>query len=465
MKYRTTKQHARALFFLGCAIGVACNDANDVMTPPSSSVATTTGAGGGGGTGGSDIPCGVWELLADRCHVCHEKGPGPAFLTHADVTGPTTGYKPGMPRYEAMIERMKDGSMPQGGPPSTAEEIQVIQDWIDAGLPKRSPSESCGTGGGGGAGGGLSCQPDVTLAPATEYEVPALAVDTYICHGFELPADADPRQIVGIDLALDNAQVVHHVLLFASDTPEPASFEPCGALKGGWKMLYAWAPGAGAFNLPPEAGFPIDPGAPAHYVLQYHYNNPTLVTGLKDQTGVNLCTTKELRPNAADIMAFGAAQQIKPIEYDTEATIECTFNVLAQADPYVPVTVFQSWPHMHKLGKKLFGEVQHPSGAPSELANVTGFDFNLQLTYPVKVEIDVGDKVVTRCTWRNDATSNPECATDPSKCTVTVGEGTGDEMCFNFVTYYPRIDPKQGNFNWATPSVLAKCSQTAQPVP
>jgi hypothetical protein len=455
-----------ALLAAGGVLG-ACNDADDVMTAASASVGATTGtgSGGGGGGSGSDIPCTVWELLAARCHVCHTAGPGPAFLTHADVTGPTTGYKPGMPRYEAMLERMKDGSMPQGGPPATEAEIQVIQDWIDAGVPKRGPSEMCGGGGSGGSGGGLECEPDLTLAPATKFTVPSDAQDTYVCYGIEIAPDADARQLVGFDLQLDNPKVVHHLLLFATEEAEPASFEPCATLKAGWKLVYAWAPGSGAFNLPPEAGFPIDANTAGHYLIQYHYNNPGLMTGQQDQTGIKACSTKRLRPNAADIMAFGATRQIKPIEYDTEATIECTFNVIAQADPYVPVVVFQSWPHMHKIGRQLFGEVQHPSGAPSELANVTKWDFNLQKTYPVEVGIDVGDKVFTRCTWRNDAMTNPACATDPSKCTVTFGEGTENEMCFNFVSYYPRIDPNKFTFFWQTPSVLAKCTQTASPVP
>jgi hypothetical protein len=43
------------------------------------------------------------------------------------------------------------------------------------------------------------------------------------------------------------------------------------------------------------------------------------------------------------------------------------------------------------------------------------------------LEVKKGDKLITTCTYDND--------TDQ---TVTFGENTGNEMCFNFALYYPQ---------------------------
>jgi hypothetical protein len=51
------------------------------------------------------------------------------------------------------------------------------------------------------------------------------------------------------------------------------------------------------------------------------------------------------------------------------------------------------------------------------------------------------------CKWKNkDDTA------------VKFGEGTGDEMCFAFLTYYPRITADR--FHWMAPSLplLSKCT-------
>ena len=48
-----------------------------------------------------------------------------------------------------------------------------------------------------------------------------------------------------------------------------------------------------------------------------------------------------------------------------------------------------------------------------------------------RVELEPGDKVSTSCSYEN-----------PTNTTVSFGQNTDDEMCFNFALYYP-----MGNFN------------------
>jgi hypothetical protein len=58
----------------------------------------------------------------------------------------------------------------------------------------------------------------------------------------------------------------------------------------------------------------------------------------------------------------------------------------------------------------------------------------------------------TRCTWKN-----------PGDTTIAFGENTGDEMCFDFIGYYPNIPDKTifglPLFTWVTPSQSATCAK------
>jgi hypothetical protein len=56
------------------------------------------------------------------------------------------------------------------------------------------------------------------------------------------------------------------------------------------------------------------------------------------------------------------------------------------------------------------------------------FNFEEQTTYPLMppLEIVAGDEITTTCTFSNDTNQ-----------TITFGENTGNEMCFNFALYEP----------------------------
>jgi hypothetical protein len=84
---------------------------------------------------------------------------------------------------------------------------------------------------------------------------------------------------------------------------------------------------------------------------------------------------------------------------------------------------------MHELGTRFVTEIRRggDSGPAETLVEVDPWDFDGQTTYPHEgVVLEPGDAIVTRCTYDN-----------PHDYTVTYGEDTEDEMCFNFLTVYP----------------------------
>jgi hypothetical protein len=61
-------------------------------------------------------------------------------------------------------------------------------------------------------------------------------------------------------------------------------------------------------------------------------------------------------------------------------------------------------------------------GGGTEVLIDKPFDFNTQISYPTPAVINPGDTLTTTCTFATP---------------TAFGEGTNNEMCFNFVTAYP----------------------------
>ena len=73
-----------------------------------------------------------------------------------------------------------------------------------------------------------------------------------------------------------------------------------------YQVLAAWAIGAGPFRYPREAGLTIGgPDFHPYVLLEVHYNNKQLRSGVVDSSGLKLHVTEQLRPYEAGIMELG----------------------------------------------------------------------------------------------------------------------------------------------------------------
>ncbi|HEU4411410.1 MAG TPA: hypothetical protein VFS43_39530 [Polyangiaceae bacterium] len=426
----------------------------------------------GGGTGGAPpsptgLPCAVESLLRDRCQLCHgdptQFGAPMPLVTRDDLLAPSFSDE-SVSTASRVLARMRDGARPMPPPPNdapTSAEVAVMQGWVADGMPGAAPGESCGTGGAGGAGGGAGgssggsggsgggtmpggCTPDISLKATSPYQMPEFADDRYVCFSYELPA-GPKRHIIAAAAAVDDTKIVHHLIAFQvpagqgpGTTPVPCS----SAFPPGWKMIYGWGPGGLPLELPAEAGFPTEAGAPTRFVVQVHYSNLTHEPGHSDQTAINLCSTAELRPNDADVVAFGGISF--SIGAGKRVRVDCQAPASLLNAPG-PVKVFRAWPHMHKLGESFLGQAIRAGGATSSLGAVLNYDFEHQLSYAVDATLAPGDVVKSSCTWDNTlGTGN-----------VGFGEATSSEMCFNFLSYYPRAPVGSA----LSPAFAASCSQ------
>src|SRR5690606_5764334 len=94
-----------------------------------------------------------------------------------------------------------------------------------------------------------------------------------------------------------------------------------------------------------------------------------------------------------------------------------------------PIHVFGSSMHAHEIGSVLWSELWRDGELVQEINRDEPFLFDSQHMKEVDLEIQPGDEIVNHCIYDS---------TDRDGTTIG-GPGTGDEMCWNTVTYYPKI--------------------------
>lgn len=399
----------------------------------------------------SKLPCDVKRVFEQRCTTCH--GETPRFgapmplVTLGDLLAPA---KSGAGRVvDAVLGRVADDQRPMPPPPNarlSPADRKTLQAWADAGMPAGTEA-TCGEGKGGSAAPKpLSCTPDQKLRSPKKVKIDKTVMDPYYCYGVDIPNDAK-RHVIGIGPHVDNDRLLHHILLFQSD--EPFSKEPVRCNKtpsSDWKLVAGWAPGVGNVELPKEAGFVEEVGE-THWVLQLHYNNAAgNPTDDIDDSGMDLCTTDQLRPYDADVIASGSTSFTIPprVTYDLMCQYPWGSGLLGKGLPDTPnIHVFNVQGHMHNLGTEIeVWKIPYGRQKREKIFVNHAYDFNSQEVVDVDVDITQDDILQTKCTWKN-TTDSP----------VKWGEATTEEMCFAFLAYYPRIvDPEHNLWKWVAPA-------------
>jgi hypothetical protein len=414
---------------------------------PGSGVPTATPTSTGT-PGPSGLPCDVEKTLADNCGKCH--GATPAFgapmplVTHTDLVAPAKS-DPSKKVYELVTRRIHDDGQPMPPPPNarlSSVDLGVLDSWAAAGAPSSKVACNPQTPGDGGVVEPLDCKPDLAIAPASPWAMPVDAKNEYVCYGVDIDSP-DDKHIVAMTPRVQNPKIVHHVLVFKSDSAYPTTPQVCpsgGSLQ--WRLMYAWAPGGKNMVMPPEAGYALKKGQTTHFIVQVHYNNAGALTNQTDTSGFDMCTSAP-RKYEADVLAFGT-QKIdlkKKSELDTTCSITVPASLAGKK-------IFAAMPHMHELGTTIETKLYRGgTGAPVDLGAAPKWDFQTQYWYPLDVSVATNDVVKTRCAWKN--TTNTD---------VKFGENTEDEMCYSFTMYYPRIDSNL--WTWALPALGSQCSPT-----
>ena len=392
---------------------------------------------------GTDLPCDVDKVLADNCRKCHaappQFGSPMPLVTWDDLHAPAKSGG-GRKVHELVIERIANDAEPMPPAPNarlSEADRKTLTDWVQAGAPRGTVECNNATT---PSTEGVSCATNLSLAPESEWEMPASAGDEYVCWGVDLVRDP-ATHITAFSPKVDNTKIVHHVVLYEAPSSYSGTPTPCNAASAiSWRMVLGWAPGTKGFELPPDVGFPIssDPANPTHYVVQMHYSNAQKLAGEKDKSSIDLCTSPP-RKYEADVMAFGSQDFTIPAAPPQGGayTLDCALTV---PPAFAGLHFFAAMPHMHKLGVAMTTTLKPKDGGPEvDLGSMPAFSFDSQAWLPIDATTKSGDVIRTKCSWANN-TGEP----------VGFGEETASEMCYSFTMYYPRI--KSSAWSWAAPA-------------
>uniref|UniRef100_A0A3P8WJ24 Dopamine beta-hydroxylase n=1 Tax=Cynoglossus semilaevis TaxID=244447 RepID=A0A3P8WJ24_CYNSE len=253
---------------------------------------------------------------------------------------------------------------------------------------------------------------------------------TYWCFNQQLPADMPKNHILMFESAITpgNEDIVHHIEVFEclpgiADVPQNSG--ACDDIMAAPKLnfcspvLATWAKGAEPFYFPPDVGMPIGgPGSSKILRMEIHYHNPLLMSGRRDSSGIRLYYTPSLRRYDAGVMELGLVytplMAIPPKQHNFYLRGYCTPKCTEAALPKEGILIFASQLHAHLAGRAL------------RTVLVRGGK---------EVEVVKEDKHFSTYYHLNNLSLFLPIALCP-----VGGNGFMDEMCVNFIYYYPRIE-------------------------
>ncbi|XP_018564071.1 tyramine beta-hydroxylase [Anoplophora glabripennis] len=274
---------------------------------------------------------------------------------------------------------------------------------------------------------------------------------TYWCHVFKLPEEYSAKHHIyqyESNIQESNQGLVHHMEVFHCETAAneeiPLYIGNCFAKERPPKtqvckrVLAAWAMGAPPFTYPEEAALPIGGENFNPYImLEIHYNNPEHRADFVDSSGVRFHVSTKLKKVDAGVIELGLEYTdkmiIPPGQESFPLTGYCTSACTSMGLPTEGITIFGSQLHTHLTGIRVY--TRHFDAYGKELPELnrdnhysTHFQEIRRLKKPVKVL--PGHVLITRCDYNTEEREN-----------VTLGgfEIT-DEMCVNYIHYYPHTD-------------------------
>lgn len=200
-------------------------------------------------------------------------------------------------------------------------------------------------------------------------------------------------------------------------------------------VVASWARGSEGFSFPPEAGYPLEPSASRHYLLETHYTSPydDNMGGLEG-SGMRLYYTPELRRHDAGVISVGMDPNwrhiIPPGQQRVVSSGHCISECTKQAFPHSGVNMFAVVMRTHRIGRQVALRHVRDGIEHSPIATDDNLDADYQeyrrLVAPVKIL--PGDHLIAECTYNSSGRS-----------AITLGGLTSrEETCLVMGLYYPR---------------------------
>ncbi|MBL7875313.1 MAG: hypothetical protein JNL53_06590 [Cyclobacteriaceae bacterium] len=385
----------------------------------------------------------IEPLIQLNCVSCHKPGGiGPfslqtyeevkakgSFIGHVTKTKYMPPWKAD-PTYQTFRNEKK----------LTPDEIDLIQKWIDSGMPKGkkvkskkvyTPLEDL-------------TRPDLTLPMISSYQLSEKAVEDFrfFVVPSNLPADT---YISAVEFVPGNRKQVHHSRVMVDSTQKIRGIDGMSELDPGVKkfqtipladeFLYGWVPGNTKIFFPPGAAKKLGKGS--DLILNIHYSPSSKPQ--QDKSVVNLYYAKT--PVTREVYTLTLREndiRNQPFYIDAERMPTFHIDYPITKD----ISLISVMPHMHFIGKSFLAYAITLEGEKIPLIKIDNWDFNWQTTYQFKrlLKIPAGSRIYVEAKYDNTS-ENPANPNNPAK-DIGYGWNSTDEMC-NLVIYY--IDYKEGD--------------------
>jgi len=407
----------------------------------------------------------IAPIVFNNCTSCHRPGENAPFtlMSYDDVR----------PRARQIANATKARQMPpwKAGPSDfafkydrrlTAEQIDVIQQWVAAGMPegdaKKLPAMpkfiegwQLGT-------------PDLIVKMPAAYEVPASGRDIY--RNFVLPLNLpNDVWIKAIDFRPQDRSVVHHSLFFLDTTGEARREDEADPLPGynggmggdnvgaGRGLLAALAGGGGRGNAAATSTAPAPANPQSSTGGVGGWVPGTQAAPLPDDLawfvpkGADLILSTHFHPSgkvaheASTVGIYFAKQAPKQrfqgIQLPPVFGLLSGINIPAGESGYsisdswvlpIDVKLFGIAGHAHYLAKTMKLVATLPSGEKKTVLDIADWDFGWQEQYQFAnyVSLPKGTKLDATITYDNSSANKRNPSNPPKR--VTWGEQSTDEM-------------------------------------
>lgn len=168
-----------------------------------------------------------------------------------------------------------------------------------------------------------------------------------------------------------------------------------------------------------------------------HYDNHELSQNVVLDVSMRISVTENYRPKEFGFLTVGTISspqgmlfppKMKKLAYNFHLRKEAMNKLYSNG----PITVVAQNPHTHLAGRQLFSSVVKDNKEMTKIANNKYYNSNYQYNnwLPEPITMDMGDEISLSCVYNTEDRSQPTYA----------GLSTYEEMCFDFILYYPRHD-------------------------
>jgi hypothetical protein len=257
------------------------------------------------------------------------------------------------------------------------------------------PSYKYGSGGAVPARNALTT-PSKGCFSMNKYALPAQQT-TYACRGFVFP-NSPAQQAYHFSPSIDNAGVVHHMILFRTTSYLGDAAFQCPAMPPGSSPFWAWAVGGDDFVAPSNTGF----NAASYFALQVHYTNPNSLSTLVDSSGVKVSFTPTPFPDTSVFLELGVATG--KISLPPKQTIHLSSTCSAAIVPAgASALIWANGLHAHLRGRKIWIEHLRNGANIGYIGCDLFYDFNKQHFEMRNATLQRGDQMKIHCQYDTSA--------------------------------------------------------------